>query len=205
MTQRTTRRFLIAAFAISLLLHAILAGWIRWPSAPRESQVAIVTIESRAHIARITHAAVPALHTPSPSASKPRAIAHVPAHTELPSKRGTGTTAIATIAPTAAPSPVATGAPCIKTDAPAALAATPPPPDITLEARAQGTSGTARVRVHLDPKGTVLDAKVVGSTGNDSLDAVALTMAKSAQYSPALAACKAVAGDYTFTAKFVAW
>ena len=71
--------------------------------------------------------------------------------------------------------------------------------------RAQGVSGTTSVLVHLDDKGNVIDASVTGSSGSPTLDVAALAMAKGATYTPAIANCKAIASDYTFTARFIAW
>jgi TonB family protein len=78
-------------------------------------------------------------------------------------------------------------------------------PAIAPDVRAQMTNGIARILVHLDARGAILDANVAASTGNTSLDLIALGMAKNATYSPAYAACKPVAGEYTFSAKFIAW
>ncbi len=81
----------------------------------------------------------------------------------------------------------------------------PSPPDIAPDARAKGTSGVALVSVRLDPNGQVLGADVTQSTGNSSLDLVAVAMARDARYSPARHDCKPVASAYTFSVKFVAW
>jgi hypothetical protein len=43
------------------------------------------------------------------------------------------------------------------------------------------------------------------STGNTSLDLVAVSMARDARYSPALHDCKPIAAAYDFSVKFVAW
>jgi len=61
------------------------------------------------------------------------------------------------------------------------------------------------VRVQLDPSGQVTGTGVVRSTGNSSLDLVAVAMARDARYTPALHGCKPVAGDFEFSVKFVAW
>jgi TonB family protein len=72
-------------------------------------------------------------------------------------------------------------------------------------ARAQGTDGTAAVDVRLDDTGQVTAATVVHSTGNSSLDAIAVSLARAARYTPALHDCRAVASAYTFSVKFFAW
>jgi outer membrane biosynthesis protein TonB len=46
---------------------------------------------------------------------------------------------------------------------------------------------------------------VAQSTGNSSLDLVAVSMAREAHYDPPLHDCKPIAGAATFSVKFVAW
>jgi TonB family protein len=85
------------------------------------------------------------------------------------------------------------------------VVATPQPPDIPNEVRASGTSGTALVSVQLDASGQVTNTTVTQSTGNSSLDLVAIAMARAARYAPALRDCKPIASAYAFSVKFVAW
>ena len=85
------------------------------------------------------------------------------------------------------------------------MLATPAPADIPLAARSQGTDGTTLVDVKLDAKGSVTGAAISQSSGNASLDVVALGMARDATYSPATHDCKPVASTYTFSVKFAAW
>ena len=59
--------------------------------------------------------------------------------------------------------------------------------------------------MQLDANGQVTGASVTQSTGNSSLDLVAVAMARDARYTPALHECKPVASAYTFSVKFVAW
>jgi TonB family protein len=177
-----------------------------------------VTVEHRPKVLTIAKMPTPIPHTPPPPAppkqtphpaanpraqGKPAPVARVPSiHGTLPSGGKNGA------APTAAPTPVATAVStpgCAKGDLPASIVATPAPADIPASVRASGTSGVARVQVKLDTNGAVTSAAVVQSTGNTSLDLVALTMAKSAQYAPAQHDCKAVASDYTFSARFISW
>jgi TonB family protein len=61
------------------------------------------------------------------------------------------------------------------------------------------------VRVSLDPSGSVRQTTVVQSSGNTSLDLVAVSMARAARYMPATHACKPIASEYLFKAKFSAW
>jgi TonB family protein len=93
----------------------------------------------------------------------------------------------------------------VQPNANAAIAASPAPPDIVPQARAQGTNGVAIVRVQLDATGQIINAGVTQSTGNSSLDLVAVSMARGARYTPALHDCKAIAGEFLFSVKFVAW
>jgi TonB family protein len=94
---------------------------------------------------------------------------------------------------------------CHRLDIPAQVAQSPPPPDLTPEARASAASGTARVRVQLDADGTVTGTAVLNSSGNGALDDVAVTLARAARYSPATHQCKTVASYYDFTARFSPW
>lgn len=209
MNARRSRQFLILAFAVSLLLHVILASGFRWPDLLRQQdQVEIVHIQ---HLSRtvVQHAATPRPPTPAPPNS--------PAPTTAPAKHpsrtisgpgGAGSGA-ATPAPaqTAAPTPipVASAAPCTKGDVPVAVTQSPAAPEIPAAARGAATNGIARVRVTLDAAGAVQKALVVESTGNAALDLAAVSMARAAQYSPALHDCKPVAADYTFSVRFASW
>jgi TonB family protein len=101
--------------------------------------------------------------------------------------------------------PSAAGAGCAEPNAAAAVVGTPPPPDIPAAVRADHTSGVALVSVALDAQGEVSGASVAQSTGSSSLDLVAVSMARDARYSAPLRDCKPVAGNTTFSVKFVAW
>jgi TonB family protein len=216
MNPARSRKLLVTALAISLLLHLLFAGYLRWPflrQSPEEPQIAKV------HITRIARI-IP--HTPPPTpAPTPVATPRVQATIVPPTitNRGKGPAIAKTLpirartprpAPaTAAPTPVARltpSGPCAgHANADAALAATPDAADISPEARAAKVTGTAAVHVMLDPQGHVIDASVAQSSGNAGLDASAVQMARNASYTPKYVACKAVAGDYTFTVKFSAW
>ncbi len=203
-------RLLVIAFALSLFVHLIVALILRPPTPTPQGQAEVVSIEHRP-----ASIAVRKIQTPPPPPPK-RASAPRTVNSASPRKptglAGPAGTAYATApAPTPAPAtppptPAATrGAACTQPNAGAAIAASPPPPDIAPAARADGTSGVALVRVQLDPSGQVTGTGVVQSTGNSSLDLVAVGMARDARYSPALRNCKPIAGDYTFSVKFVAW
>ena len=205
MTPKASRRLLFFALGLSLLLHAIFLGALRSPFAIRQSDAPVVTI-AHARVVRITQA-TPVPQTPAPQPS-PTAPGSAPPRPLATSGRGPATTRAHTPAPpTPAPTPatIAAASPCRTPTAPAGLEATPQPGEIPAEARAAATNGTSAVLVHLDDAGAVLSAAVSGSSGNPSLDTVALSMAKSARYVPAYRDCKAIASDYTFTARWVAW
>ncbi len=203
-------RLLVIAFALSLFVHLIVALILRPPTPTPQGQAEVVSIEHRP-----ASIAVRKVQTPPPPPPKrtpaPRTVNSAPPRKPTglagPSGSAYATSPAPTPAPaTPPPTPAATrGAGCTQANAGAAIAASPPPPDIAPAARADGTSGVALVRVQLDPSGQVTGTGVVQSTGNSSLDVVAVAMARDARYSPALRNCKPIAGDYTFSVKFVAW
>ncbi len=202
-TQRT-RRLLLVAFALSLLIHVLVAAGVRWRSGTLEQSVERVTIVHRMRIAHVQ----PPPHTPVPP--QPRRVpSNVPkSHSTRVGNRGVQTVALAqpTATPTPAPTPAASATPnCSNQDTSAAMVASPPPPDIPANARGDATNGTTHVRVELDNRGVVTGATVTTSSGNPSLDLVAETLARAAQYSPAMHQCKAVASSYDFTARFIPW
>jgi len=204
-TPKASRRLLLIAVGISLLVHAVLLGWLRSPFAVRQSDAPVVTI-AHARIVRITQA-TPVPHTPAPQPS-PTARGSAPPRPVATAGRGVAAAHVTPAPPTPTPTPmppVAAASPCRRPSAPAGLESTPAPAAIPAEARAAATNGTSAVLVHLDASGSVLSAAISGSSGNPSLDTVALAMAKSAVYVPAYKDCKAVASDYTFAAKWVAW
>lgn len=220
MTASRARKIMLAAIAISLLLHLILAGYIRWPFIVPSPEQAIVKVR-RVTIARAVHTPPPTppptpVPTPRASAAPVKAKVTAPhltsrskgppvAHAVAPS----AATATASAAPaTPAPAPSATAVAvqaCMQHDISPAVEASAPPVDIPPEARASKANGTAAIAVQIDPQGRVTGASVARSSGNTGLDAVAMEMAKGATYTPALVKCKPVASAYTFTVKFVAW
>jgi TonB family protein len=202
MDDKRTRRFLIVAFALSLLIHLILTGIIRWPFRPSSDDVQVVSIQ-HLHTTRIAQV------TPPPHTPAPRFVpVHVAKATAVNPRSSLTEGTIVSGTPAAAASPVPTASPtpnCATNDSPVQLIASPPPPDIPAADRSDRTSGIARVRVIVDPNGSVENATVLSSSGSASLDLVAVSMARAAQYSPAMHACKAIANDYTYSVKFVAW
>jgi periplasmic protein TonB len=202
-------RLLLVAFAFSLLLHAVVALILRPPAPTPESQPEAVSILHRPATIAVTKVSPP----PPPPRPKPRLTARTassaPPARKGPGNAGAGTSTAAPPTPLVAqatPAPSATpGAGCAQRNESAAVVATPPPPDIAPDARASGTSGVAVVTVALDAGGQVTGAGVSQSSGNSSLDIVAVAMARDARYSPALRDCKPVAATYAFSVKFVAW
>ncbi|MBV8724238.1 MAG: TonB family protein [Candidatus Eremiobacteraeota bacterium] len=208
---RRTRRLLVAAFALSLLVHLFIAVILHpaAPGPPSESEV--VSIEHRPATIAVTKAPPPPprpLPSPPPS---PRAQASAPPKGRVPGRgpAGVGRPAVATAPPAApVPTPRPSAAAATRCDRPnggAAVVSSPSPPEIAPETRAEGTTGVAVISVQVDPTGSVAGASVQQSTGNSSLDLVAVAMARDARYSPALHDCKPVAATYSYSVKFVAW
>ena len=203
-------RLLLIAFALSLLVHLIVALILRPSTSTPLSQAEVVSLERRPATIAVERTTPPPppppKRTPSPGVAR---SARPQSNKGLTGPSGAGTRPSAPPQtpppPAETPSPeVAQGA-CTAPNAPAAVAASPAPPDIAPEARTAGTNGVALVRVQLDASGEVTSAGVAQSTGNSSLDLVAIAMARGARYSPALHDCKPIAAAYTFSVKFVAW
>lgn len=203
-TQRT-RRLLIVAFALSLLIHVLFAANVRWRPASVETEVEHVSIVQRMRILRVT----PPPTTPAPPRPHP-APSNIPKSHATPSS-GRGTEVAAVTQPTPAPTQLPTPAPsptadCMKSDALAAVTVTPDPPaEIPPAARADATSGTTRVRVDLSDRAVITAVAIATSSGNPGLDLIAETQARAAQYSPATHACKPVASSYYFEVKWAPW
>jgi protein TonB len=198
-------RLLLVAVALSLLLHVVVALILRPPSPTSANQAEVVSIEHRPASIAVRRVPPPPPPRPTPA---PRAPGSAP-----PARKGPGpgvasgnaapsTPVVARVTPQ--PTPSAGGA-CTAPNADAAVLSTPPPPDIATEARASGTSGLTVVSVQLDSGGQITNTSVTQSSGNTSLDLVAISMARDARYSPALRDCKPVASAYAFSVKFVAW
>ncbi len=203
MTPKAPRRLLFWAIAISLAVHLILAGWTHMPFALPQGEATIITITHPRiiHVSRAT----PPPHTPVPhptpsavASAAPRPIATSGAAASRP------TQAPPTPTPTPQPAP-ANGRACDTPNAPAGMVGTPPPPDLVAEARESAITGQTAVLVHVNADGSIATAVVSAGSGNGSLDLAALAAARSAQYAPAYADCKAVAGAYTFVTKWIAW
>ena len=217
MRPRRARSVLLWAIAISLIVHLLIAGYIRWPFRRPNEDLRVAKV----HV--ITVARIPP-HTPPPPAPAPTLVATprvrasiAPPHTTAIKKSAPGvpkaagpavklqTPGASTPAPTAAPVASATPGACINTTRDPAVASTPDVGEIPPDVRAAKISGTASITVSLDAQGRVTGALVAQSTGNTGLDAVATEMARSATYTPKTISCKAVASTYVFTVKFSAW
>jgi periplasmic protein TonB len=203
--RRRAPRLILIAFALSLVVHLIVALILHPPVPTPENQAEVVSIEHRP--ATIAVKPVPTIPPPPKRTPAPRVVTSA-----RPAVNGTGAAANAgggAKAPTPAPptpqAATTSKAECAKTDIAAAVVATPGPPDIASDVRASATNGTALVSVQLDPDGNVTGTSVTQSTGNSSLDLVALGMARDTRYSPALRDCKPIASAYSFSVKFVAW
>jgi TonB family protein len=71
-----------------------------------------------------------------------------------------------------------------------------------LGAQQVGATGRVWVDVRLTPTGTVAEASVYRSSGNDYLDASAVRSASKTRYSPEVFRCEPVVGSYLFVANF---
>jgi TonB family protein len=205
--RRRTQRLLLVAFALSLLLHAIIALILHPAKADFTNQAEVVSVVRRSTIAVASQPPPPPRPTKTPSphvvaAPKPRSRT---GNTSVASAGGSGrATPAPPPVPTALPSSTA-GNGCTNPNAAAAMVASPAPPEIPAAIRADHISAVALVVVALDAQGQVTGASVAQSTGNSSLDIVAVSMARDARYSATLHDCKPIAGSATFSVKFVAW
>lgn len=215
MDSKRTRRFLIVAFALSLLIHLIVTGLVRWPLRPQNKTEQVVHVVQLS----VVHA-TPRPRTPPPVPTPPTLPTHPPAvrhtvlhvakaeaisaHTHARESRVVRATPEPTATPAATPSPTPVPA-CMGSDTPVHVIASAPPPQIAPDARAGRVSGTAQIRVVVNAAGAVENANVVSSSGSPALDLVALGMAKSAEYQPATHLCKAIAAAYTYSVRFIAY
>ena len=195
---------LLAALAISLLIHALVALYVHPWRTEGENEPIVAMRNVRIERVLPTPRAKP-VHTRQP----PRVPLHPPrqmairSHATLPAIRVARGARASNERPKSAPTP--TPLPCNSADAPAAIADEPTAPPISAAVRALDVSGTAAVAVQLDSTGAVISASIAGTTGDTNFDAIALEMARDARYTPAFHACKAVASTYLFRVEFYAW
>lgn len=206
--RRRVPRLLLVAFALSLLVHLAVAV-IMHPAAPTpENQPEVVSIEHRPATIAVRPVTTPPPPPPRRTPS-PQTAASAPPKPRGPGSGGTtGASTAAPVATVAAATatPIASATPgCAHSNINASVAATPAPPDIAPNARTSATNGTALVSVQLDSGGQVTGASVTQSSGNSSLDLVAVTIARDSRYTPALRDCKPIASVYAFSVKFIAW
>jgi TonB family protein len=197
-----SRWVLLAAFALSLIVHAVLAIFVH-PPRPQPQTEAIIAMR-RVKIVRV----VPTPRPAPPPKSLPRRTPVTPPHVISNEKRGVPAIhpqGIATATPGARPSPPPSPTPCAGQDESATVVATPSPPEISPAVRALDVSGIAAVLVQLDKSGNVTGVSIAQSTGDASFDALAVSMAREASYTPARHGCTAIAATYLFKVQFYAW
>src|SRR5689334_19205870 len=71
MSPQRARRLLIIAFAISLLVHLVIASGVHWPFNPSEESTTVVSIE-HTHALRVVRMPTPPPQTPPPVTPSPR-------------------------------------------------------------------------------------------------------------------------------------
>lgn len=209
------RTIIVAAIAISLLVHLFFAGYLPWkigPTPQPEEQPARVRIIK---LSKIT----PPPPTPPTPQPTPAAKSSIQPPAITPQRNGKPALAHTVVAPvralTPAPKPLLTPTPSPKPsatpalgpcgghkDADPAVQTTPDVGDIPPEARASKVSGTAQIKVTLDADGHVTATAVAQSSGNSGLDDVAARLARDATYSPKYVNCRAVAGTFVFSVHF---
>lgn len=209
------RRVLLAAFAISVLLHLLGGNTLHWtiPSPVEQSERLTVS-----HIAviRVAHNTPPPprpvlLPTLAPlKIAVPIAVPHtsavrgrlstLPVATAQPVIQFTTPEPTPTVLATPSAAPSAGG--CAKPDAQAGVLKKPDSIEIPLQARTTAVNAVAQVRVILDPQGQVTGALIANSSGSPALDAVAENYARASTYSPSYQACKPVASSYVFRVRF---
>lgn len=225
MSKKASRRFLGAAFLVSIALHLAGGGFLHWPQAQREDPLERISLSKRLVLharplsaaspparAQRARAKAPALGTPIPRIIIP-SVSHTGKGSRSLSKAGiTGgaarprarTASPFLAAPTAAPAPSASPAVtgCLKPNQPVAIVQKVFPL-ISKSAREAGTHAIARVHVTLSAEGAVTDAKLTDSSQNHELDIEALNAARTSTYSPAFTNCKPVAGETDYAVEFV--
>ncbi len=214
MSPRKARRFLLIAFAISIVIHLVGVRLVHWRIPTPVEVPEKMTISRIVVIHSVTKTPPPNTPAPLPTAAAtpkkmPATKIAVPRvlSTSGPA-RPTETVAPVTATPSASPRPLRLPTPvpnkgsCTDPNAPAAVKTAAPIPEIPLAARQTAKNGTTQVHVRLSDQGSVLEAGVAVSSGSDGLDQIALGMAKGSQYSAALQQCKPVASTYEFRVKF---
>jgi len=204
---RAARRLLLGALVISILLHLMGVRFIHWgvPVAQEAPESLKLT--------KIYKVRTTILHSPRPAPRKsirhtaisvPRIVARsgrgpAPLISAQPAPATATPSPVPTVAHLATPSGVAG---CTKANAVPTVLASPPPPDVPSDARRAATAGATEVQVQLDERGSIVNAAIGSSSGSAQLDQVALMLAKSSTYSPAVTGCKKIASTYTYRVRF---
>jgi len=208
LSPRAARRLLIGALIISVLLHLLGVRFVHWgvPSAQEAPESLKLT-----KIYKVRTTIVHSPRPPAPQKNVQRKAINVPKTTSRSGRAPAAVPIPPGVAATATPSPTPTvarlatpSAPggCVKANAVAAVLASPQPPDIPSDARRPGTAGVAEIHVQLDDRGAIVDAAITSSSGNAQLDQVALNLAKTSTYTPAVSGCKKIASTYTYRVRF---
>lgn len=221
MSKQRSRRFLLAALILSLVLHLAGGRFMHWPQVQREESVEHVSLSKRLLLharphsrapqsapRKATLAAVAPQHEPMvalqvPSGAHVAKGAKVASHQTHTSARAFKTVSPPPVAPaTAVPSPSPVVAGCTEPNQRAAIVEKVLPV-ISKSARQTGTHGIARVRVTVSADATVTDTKLTDSSQNRELDLEALGAARASTYSPATTNCKPVTGETEYAVEFV--
>ena len=209
-----SRRIFLWAIGLSLLVHFLFALYFHYVNAtqgPVEPIVARIQLTRIATAPPSTPPPTPPPRAPvvKPSIIPPRATSNKgkPAQHVLAAPTLGPTLVPATPTPKPTPSPKSSASPggacgSQQHNGDPVLSQTPGPPDIPPEARASKVTGTAVIKVSLDPSGKVTATTVAQSSGNDGLDRVAQQMANDSVYEPKVENCKDVAGVYMFAVRF---
>jgi TonB family protein len=114
---------------------------------------------------------------------------------------GTLAATLASTAPTVAAPTSTSHHACSTQAAPAAISAEVPA-DYPRIAAEQNSSGTALIQVDLADTGTIRNAMIFESSGNELLDRAAVLAARQQTYSPQIVDCQPVGGSYLITVDF---
>ncbi|GAC1354822.1 MAG: hypothetical protein NVSMB31_15120 [Vulcanimicrobiaceae bacterium] len=214
MSRENSRRGLIVAVALSILLHLSGVRFVHW-GVPSPQDVPENTIVSKIVVQHRT-VRTPPPQTPRPIPAVPKVVATVnPIHApHVQNTRGAGVqpivkvVAVPTPTPTPRPSPLATptaspAGGCLNPNAAAAVKSLAIAPEMPVAVRETAKGATVRVHLRLSETGQVLEAAVLSSSGNDAEDQLALIQARNSTYTPAYALCKGIASTYDFSAKFI--
>ena len=209
MDRARSRRLLLLAFAISLLLHVIFVRFLHGARPTQQRDEEIAARMRITHITRLPQATPPptAQPTSAPNPHRPQTLPHAAATNGTNAGgRVVATPQPVASAPTTLPpatlQPAATPTPCAGRVIPPQVLQTPTSPPIPSDVRAKGTEGVAAIDVTVDAGGKVIATALRTSSGNPGFDDIATQMARESTYAPATNNCAKVAGVATFTAQF---